>query len=263
MKDRIMYTAYCISDRLDLNGYKERFPENLISKGSRELYYEFNSGSHIFLLSYGVIVFSGMTDAQMEEYLDRISGFAINVRANPIKDDFQTRLSKDGVQIDLSFDALTLGRFDHSVNKLIMMNLAQSVALDHYNALSQYILGEIKSYTQYMQVHGKVKLGHRQALKFIGRTLNTKNNIAENLYILDSPEAAWQDEYLDRLHHILARHFELVQRNREIENTLKIIEDNLAVYTAYNHHRESSRLEWIIIILIVIEVLDTLLTKFF
>jgi len=93
--------------------------------------------------------------------------------------------------------------------------------------------------------------------------LNTKNTIAENLYILDSPDVAWENEYLDRLHDTLVRHFELVPRYREIDNTLKIVEDNLTVYMSYNHHRESSRLEWIIIILIIIEVLDTFASKLF
>jgi required for meiotic nuclear division protein 1 len=41
------------------------------------------------------------------------------------------------------------------------------------------------------------------------------------------------------------------------------VEDNLAVFRELYMHRESSQLEWIIIILICIEVAEMLITKIF
>ncbi|MEQ8473037.1 MAG: RMD1 family protein [Marinoscillum sp.] len=258
---QLLYTAYYIADKIDLASYKSNYPEKLVPAGSRELYYQFTETRFMYILSYGVIVFSDMERSEALEHIAKVTTFTFLLRESFREDELKVNLSSEDDHMELTFDDLKIGRFDHAVNKMIMMHLAQSVALDHFNGLSQGILSEVKSYTTYMQTYGKVKLGHKQALKFIGKSLNAKNSIAENLYILDSPETAWEDEYLNRLHMALLRHFELTQRNKEIDNTLRIIEDNLTVYISYNHHRESSRLEWIIIILIVIEVIDTFASK--
>ena len=255
------YAGFCIADKIDLVGYKLQFPDMLVASTSKELYYQYSATKYLYLLSYGVAVFSDMSVSEISAHIEHIKPFCSNSRESLKEDEFKIKVSKEDGMIELTFDVLSLGRFDHAVNKMIMMHLAQSVALDYYNGMSQSLLSELKDYTQYMEIHGKVKLSHKKALKFIGKSLNAKNSIAQNLYILDSPETAWEDEYLDRLHNTLAKHFELVQRYREIDSTLKIIEDNLEVYISYNHHRESSRLEWIIIILIIIEVIDTFASK--
>lgn len=257
----LIYAGFCIADKIDIAGYKQQFPDMLVASTTRELYYQFSTTKYLYLLSYGLVVISDMDGAEIASLIDKIKPFAANTKESLKEDEFRVKISDEPGKMELTFDALSLGGFDHAVNKMIMMHLAQSVALDYYNSMSQSLLSELKDYTHYMQVHGKVKLSHRQALKFIGKSLSAKNNIAENLYILDGPETAWEDEYLDRLHNTLVKHFELIKRYREIDNTLKIIEDNLEVYISYNHHRESSRLEWIIILLIIIEVIDTFASK--
>jgi uncharacterized Rmd1/YagE family protein len=146
---------------------------------------------------------------------------------------------------------------------MIMLHLAQSVVLDHFFYASQRLLTSVKEHTEYMQNRGKISMGQRETLRFIGRTLGAKNHIAENLYIMDSPEQTWDDEYLEVLHIKLNKHLDQAQRYRVIENTLRIVEANLSIYASYNNHRESSRLEWIIIILIVIEVINTFATELY
>ena len=98
-------------------------------------------------------------------------------------------------------------------------------------------------------------------LKFIGKALNTQNDIADNIYIFDAPDLVWDDEYLNKLHVGLMKHFDLRVRFSEIEYTLRIIEDNLSVFREITNQRESSTLEWIIIALILVEVFDLIISK--
>ncbi len=97
--------------------------------------------------------------------------------------------------------------------------------------------------------------------RFLGKALNTQNDIAENIYIFDAPDLTWEDEYLDRLHRGLMKHFDLRIRFSEIEYTLRIIENNLTVFREIIHQRESNLLEFIIILLILVEVFDLFITK--
>jgi uncharacterized Rmd1/YagE family protein len=144
-----------------------------------------------------------------------------------------------------------------------MLNLAQSVALDHYHEVSDNLLSEIRVFTTDLESRGKLSITRKNMLKFIGRALNTQIDIADNIYIFDAPDQVWDDEYLDSLHKGLMKHYDLRVRFSEIEFTLRIIEDNLSVFREITHQRESNTLEWIIIILILVEVFNLLISKFF
>jgi uncharacterized Rmd1/YagE family protein len=259
--DLYFYRAIRVGDGLDLKSIARDLNIASPAPYAFALYHQDKKGAFIYALNYGVVVFCNADDAFVESCLNRWREF---IKEPGERQEDELLASKaDGNQIDVMFDRLRLGRFDDAVNKMIMLHLAQSVVLDHFFYSSQALLAEIKEHTEFMQEKGKIRLGQKDTLRFIGKTLSAKNHIAENLYILDSPEQTWEDEYLEDLHKKLTIHLDQAQRYRVIENTLRIVKDNLNIYTAYNDHRESSRLEWIIIILIVIEVIDTFVSKLF
>jgi uncharacterized Rmd1/YagE family protein len=160
-----------------------------------------------------------------------------------------------------AFNEAILGKLDERVIRVAMLNLAQSVALDYYHDVSENLLTEVKGFANELEVSGKLKISRKNMRRFMGRALNTQNDIAENIYIFDAPDLAWEDEYLDKLNQGLMKHFDLRVRFSEIEYTLRIIEDNLSVFREIVHQRESNTLEYIIILLILVEVFDLLITK--
>ena len=86
--------------------------------------------------------------------------------------------------------------------------------------------------------------------------LNIKNQISENLYIFDAPDITWESESLNQLHLALKQTFDLKDRYRYIYERTAIIKDDLELFKDIMDHRESSKLEWIIILLIFVEVVD-------
>jgi required for meiotic nuclear division protein 1 len=123
------------------------------------------------------------------------------------------------------------------------------------------LLSEVKGFATELEVTGRLKISRKNMMRFIGRALNTQNEIAGNIYIFDSPDLVWEDEYLDTLHRGLMKYFDLRVRYNEVEYTLRIIEDNLTVFREIIHQRESTILEFIIILLILVEVFDLFITK--
>ena len=122
---------------------------------------------------------------------------------------------------------------------------------------------EVRSFTNGLETNGKLSINRKNMLKFIGKALNTQNDIADNIYIFDAPEQVWENENLDSLNKGLMKHFDLRVRVSEIEYTLRIIDDNLKVFLQISNQRESNVLEWIIIILILAELLNILIPKLF
>jgi uncharacterized Rmd1/YagE family protein len=144
-----------------------------------------------------------------------------------------------------------------------MLNVSQSVALDYYSELTTNLLQETNQHTQILENKGRLAIRGINLKKYIGRTLLLKNRVMENLYVFDSPPETWDDENLNRIDTDLKRTFDLQDRSRNIHESLNIIRDNLELFRALLQYRHSTVLEWIVIALIAVEVVNMVIEKLF
>jgi uncharacterized Rmd1/YagE family protein len=126
-----------------------------------------------------------------------------------------------------------------------MLNTSQSVALDRYLEITEQLLEETNVHTKLLERKGKLNISGTNLKRFIGKVLNVKNEISENLYIFDSPDSTWENEDLNRLDMELKQTFDLKDRHRYISERIGIIKEDLELFKDIMEHRESSRLEWI------------------
>jgi required for meiotic nuclear division protein 1 len=260
METTVKLSALRVANEIDLRGIKSTLQAKPIGDSSSELFYNCGNEKYQYYFNYGVIVFCGHEEAEIQS---AIKLAAPHLR-NPdqwLRDDHVLEAIQ-GAQLKFEFDHVTVDHADDSVIRVTMLNLGQSIGLDHYNEISENLLTEIKTFTNDLQSTGKLSINRRNMMKFIGRALNTQNDIADHIYIFDAPEQVWENEYLDALHRGLIKHFDLKVRFSEIEYTLRIIQSNLSVFMEISNQRESNRLEWIVVILILIEVFDLFISKF-
>ena len=98
-------------------------------------------------------------------------------------------------------------------------------------------------------------------MKYIGRLLNLKNKITQNIYIFDSPNITWNDEYLNVINTDLSRELDITLRHSSLQESLNTVRENLEIFKDINQHSHSSTLEVIVIVLIAIEILNIILSK--
>jgi uncharacterized Rmd1/YagE family protein len=144
-----------------------------------------------------------------------------------------------------------------------MLNVSQSVALDYYSEQTNKLLEETNSHTKSLERIGRLDISGKSLKKFIGKTLLLKNRILENLYIFDSPPETWENENLNKIDLGLKRTFDLQERFRQVSEGLQIVTDNLELFKDLLQYRNSTLLEWIIIILILVEVLNLIIDKIY
>ena len=262
MPQTVKLSALLISKQLDIKGIKTFLDIKPLADTSSELFYRFGEDKYQYYFNFGVVVFAGYSEDEMKWAVETLQPYQRNPFVNWLRDEYDIDV-QDGQTITFDFARLLLGKLDQRILRITMFNLGQSVALDYYHGVSENLLTEVKSFAYQLEVNGKLKISRNNMMRFMGRALNTQNEIAENIYIFDAPDLVWDDEYLDKLHQGLSKHFDLRVRFSEIEYTLRIIEDNLRVFREIINQRESSLLEWIIIILILVEVFDLLITKLF
>ena len=147
------------------------------------------------------------------------------------------------------------------VLRLVMLNVSQSVALDYYEDQTSQLLAETNKHTQELERKGKMGITGKKLKQYIGKTLLLRNRIAENIYVFDSPPETWDDESLNKIDTDLKRTFDLQVRVRTISEGLSIIRDNLELFRSLLQYRNSTILEWVIIILILVEVIDLVIQK--
>jgi len=70
----------------------------------------------------------------------------------------------------------------------------------------------------------------------------------------EKPEMLWEDPHLDRLYEHLSVEFELRDRDKALSRKLALISDSASTSLELIHTRQSLRVEWYIVILIVIEI---------
>ena len=258
----VSISALLVANQLDIKGIRSYLDLKAVVDSPTELMISLGDDRFQYFFNYGVIVFSGQSEEEIKIVLKSISTFLKNPISTWIRDDHKVEIDRDSV-LDFEFDRIVVDHLDQKVFRITMLNLAQSVALDHYNHVTEGLLDEVKGFTRELGSKGKLSMNRLSMMKFIGRALVTKNEIADNVYIFDAPDLVWDDEFLDKLHRGLQKQLDLRIRFSEIEYTLRTISENLDTFREIYNQRENSLLEWIIIALILVEVFDLFISKFF
>ncbi|ADY29888.1 MULTISPECIES: RMD1 family protein [Cellulophaga] len=253
--------AYQIAASISIRECKRSLTWELLFSDGDELFYKMGNEKFVYIFQYGMVGFFNHTLEEKRTILDSIKPFCKGLKDERFSEEVNVVIEPEKQEV--SFNKVIIPFFDYEAIRLIVLNASQSVALDNYFDITEQLLGETNEHTKYLEQKGKLDISGNKLKRFIGRVLNIKNEISENLYIFDSPDITWDNEALSLLNLELKKTFDLKDRYRYIHERLEIIKENLELFKDIMDHKESSRLEWIIIILIVIEVLDMLILKIF
>lgn len=252
--------AYHLEKQFSLSNIRKKLSDYLLVKRERTfLLYKIDSQSYFYIKNYGSIVFINIEKDEIQKFINILLGEEKRANNFP-SEEYSILISND---IDVDFYQIKIKELNDDTAHIIMLNLAQSVALMNYVNRVSYLHEKTIAYSKQLEKTGKFKLSKLQMRKFIGRTMNLKNNIAENLFVFDSPDLAWNNKDLSALDYQLKDELDVVKRHRSIENSLNTIKENLDLFSDIIHHRYSSMLEWIIILLILFEVIQVIIEKIF
>ncbi|WP_343487155.1 RMD1 family protein [Allomuricauda sp. d1] len=253
--------AYQFAVSIDLKRCRQSIGFEVVFNDSDELFVRLSDKKYAYVFQYGMVSFFNLSKQEIDDFFVSLRQVSKGVFGDPFSDAISVTVA-NGKDL-VGFGQVQLNDFDSEAIRLVMLNASQSVALDRYGELTEDLLLDTNAHTKYLEQKGRLDIKGNKLKRYIGKTLNIKNQIAENLYIFDSPEVTWDNERLNRLNSSLKQTFDLKDRYRHIHDRLEIINENLQLFKDIMDHRESSRLEWIIIILIFVEVLDHFIIRLF
>ena len=253
--------AYQVAESIDIKHFKAAFTAEIRHADSDELFYQIDDKKFLYVFKYGIVCFLNYNETEMTALIQLVGTYSKNIYTERLNEEFE--IETNAARIKFGYNKIELVETDSEMLRLVMLNVSQSVALDHFSHQTNILLEETNLHTQRLEVKGRLNLSGISLKKYIGRTLNLKNRIAENLYIFDSPDETWEDETLNKLDIGLKKTFDLQSRFRTIQEGLQIVKENLELFKDILQYRNSNTLEWIIIILIFVEVLNLFFEKAF
>jgi uncharacterized Rmd1/YagE family protein len=259
------FTAYALSGELDLNrlaanlGFPRRYrweePMVLDLASLKPLTRGHEGEKRVYLYFFGGVVFLNCTEEEVGSFAWSMGHHADQFKdwqSIKYRDDYSLQVVAGG-KATVTNDSATLPEHDPVYADIISFVLAKSVALERIEERVDLVLDEMEGLIGLLD-RGKLELSDNRLAKLASSILNYKYQSIAHIMVLDKPEITWENPEADRLYLTMAHLFELNQRYNEIKHKGETLLDITQVFTGLSHARRASRLEWIIIILIFIEI---------
>lgn len=211
----------------------------------------------VFLFDYGVVVIWGMSLQHEQRFLKEIAKFESEKLA---PDDVETECFNfyytREYQARIYNDFITLREKNNYMMKLAISHaLAQSVKTSLFESLVDDTIETCKDIPTQIALTGKITLSRREINMQIGELFILRINIHLNGSVLDTPELFWVEPQLEPVYQAVRSYLEMDQRVSLLTERLDVIADLLAVLKDQLSHGHGEKLEWIVIVLIAMEIL--------
>jgi len=219
-------------------------------------------GSHgcAVLFRYGVVVLFGLTDVEEVAFLDNIKPF-IN---SPFEDaeseqlDIQARADENDGMAERK---VIVKSFNVERLQVIADVLAKSVVLAYYESRVARSFDRIEPFAEKLYSEGAGGQQARDFIRHIGDTLIIQSKMVGRAEVGDKPEVLWESPDLERFYLSLETEYEIRDRHIALERKLDLISRTAETLLDLLHNKRSLRVEWYIVILIVVDIIVSLFEK--
>jgi uncharacterized Rmd1/YagE family protein len=136
--------------------------------------------------------------------------------------------------------------------------LAKSVVLGFYEASLAAVFDAVEPFAQGLKGGGRATPKDRDLLRYIGDTLLTQHKMVGRVEVGEKPDVLWELPGLNRLFSRLEDEHELQERRLALDRKLDLISRTVETLVDLLQNKRALRVEWYIVLLIVIEIFLTL-----
>ncbi|GAA0854619.1 RMD1 family protein [Aliiglaciecola litoralis] len=242
----------CIADTIKLQDVKAHFAKSYVATQYRDALHIDVPRGHIFVFNYGVVVTWGISDAKKSLIMEGLEKF-YSKEQNKDWEIYRFALQPEA---RFSFSNNTVTLQNSKIHTLLAVShaLAQSCKLQIFECRAQKSLDDNRYLTDELINKGRISLSRTQLAKLRGALFQTKSDIMSRFSLLDTPEYFGDFPETQELYIGASRYQELDQRIELLKLKLQTIHELLDMLVAEQNHKHSSFLEWIIIILIALEI---------
>ncbi|XP_019382569.1 PREDICTED: required for meiotic nuclear division protein 1 homolog isoform X1 [Gavialis gangeticus] len=281
-EDQMQCIAYATADEyhlgnlcedLSAEGYIEislpKDAANILVIGTENSAKEYDSGM-IFLFREGSVVFWNVEDKTVKNIMRLLERHEIqpyeialvhweNEELNYRRGEGQSKLHRGEILLnsDLSTDEDILEKFAFS-NALCL-----SVKLAIWESSLDMFVESIQSIPEKLKSRKKVKLSHADVMQKIGELFALRHRINLSSDLLITPDFYWDREHLEQLYDKTCQFLSIARRVKVMNEKLQHCMELTDLMRNHLNEKHALRLEWMIVILITIEVMFELVSRVF
>ena len=267
------FKALVASNEMDLNKIAKHFGidrkykwEESLRLGNSELQGIIGQPEYkmVYIFHFGSLVFLNFQHHDIMDFMNYVKKIEVGIiYPNLFKyvDDYKIESSLDGVLAINNEYMVTKEQADYQLD-IVSIILAKSVALEKIEMEISSLLDDIEHVVNDLH-QGKLTVSDEKLAKMSASILEFKLSTISYIMLLDKPAITWNHEEASELFDGLAVLFELNERYGKNRHKIDTLMDITEVFSGLAHAKRSTRLEWAIIILIVIEVILSLYDLFF
>lgn len=246
------FTRFDIEKKLDC----------VLKKGIEKAFFTEYRGTYIVYTQFNVITFINYTKDDIVKSLHKLDvSDAYAFEQNHLFQDY-TILIEPTLELTCKVNNENIILKEPSTLLLIVIALviSQSVGLEKYEQDLEMHFSQSRQLLDVSNSHSLIK---RSKLAEFAKNLTfIRHGMLTDLFLLDKPNILWDNEDAENLYNLLASILELKDRFEIVAFKLTNLKDDISRVLDLINHKHSEFLEWIIIVLICVEII-VMLIEFF
>lgn len=252
-QEAIAVRARIVGERIVLKGLELKGLERVNPVATNPLVIQVGATGCAVLLRYGIIV---TFDLSAEEESDLIENLQAHIR-EPLRSTVSEEMAiafRPQAKERLEGNTLWLQECSAERLQIVAEALGKSVALDYYETEVSSLFERIKPFTTAIQGKNLRPPKEKELLSYIGGTLLIQQKMLGIVEVGEKPDPVWDYPELDRLYLRLENEYELRERLVALEQKLALVSRTVETALGVLQRDSSHRVEWYIVILIVVEI---------
>jgi uncharacterized Rmd1/YagE family protein len=256
MRDSFRGRAVLIGERLDLRALE-------VSDRLASTPLTLRVGEHgcVVLFRYGVAVFFDAAPMEETAFLQHLQRFVQLPFAIPETDQLDFQVQPNAQEL-LTSGVLSISDTRIERLQIVADILAKSVVLEEYEKRIAAAFDRAEPIAAAMEIRGATGQSARELIRHIGSGLLSLHRMVGRVEVGEKPELLWEHPELEILYLRLVDEYELNERQTALERKLDVITRTAETQLDLLQTARSLRVEWYIVILIVVEILLTLYEMF-
>jgi uncharacterized Rmd1/YagE family protein len=244
--------AILLGDRIDTSGLERT---DVLS--TAPLAFRAGKDGVVTLFRYGVVVLFDLSVLEEDEVLRGLQARVVGPIVPREEEVATIQIVPDKDEQILPGGPIQLRTITSEHMIVIADALAKSVVLARDEREVSSVIEVIEPFARQLAEKGRTTGGRRVILKHIGNALLVQHRVSGRVAVAEKPDVVWDRPDLERLYARLQDEYELKERAEALSRKLAVISDTAEVLTDMIDTARSLRLEFIIVLLILFEIVIT------
>ncbi len=253
---RITARALLLGDRLDVAGLERSDVLSTTPLGFRV------QDGFVALFRYGVAVLVGLSPLDEDEVIRGLKQRIVGEFARHEEETAIIELSADREDQIPPGGPIYLKELSPERLIVIADALAKSAALARDEREAAAVFDVMEPFARHLAEKGRRPPGRREILRHVGNALLVRQRVSGGVAVEEKPDVLWDRPDLERLYARLEDEYELKERATALHRKLDAAADTMRVLTDLIDTERGLRLETIIVLLIVFEIVITFYQMF-